>query len=91
MKYERDTILKDLKTTICEITFTKVNGQSRVMRATLDPRFMPPVTQQQIDHLEEQHSRRENKNVIACWDIVSNGWRSFRIDSVQYVQEVNTQ
>ena len=91
MKYERDSILNGLKTTVCEITFTKVNGQNRVMRATLDPRYMPPITDDQRTHLEEQHSRKENKDVIACWDVVVGGWRSFRVDSVQYVQEVNTQ
>ena len=83
----RDELLKDLKQTVCEVTFTKTNGEKRVMRCTLDQRYIPqPVD---IKHMDEQHSRKENKDVIACWDVHNGGWRSFRVDSVEYVQEID--
>lgn len=88
MLYQRDKLLQDLKSAVCEVTFTKVNGETRVMRCTLDPRYIP----QQINekHLDDQHRKPENLDVIACWDVNANGWRSFRIENVQYVQEINT-
>ena len=39
--YKRDDILRDLKQCVMEVTFEKVNGQKRIMRCTLDPRYMP--------------------------------------------------
>ena len=86
-RYQRDTLLKDLKGSVCEVTFTKTNGEKRVMRCTLDQNHIP----QNIDyaHLDEQHARKENLEVIAVWDIQANGWRSFRVDSVQYIQDLN--
>ena len=83
MMYERDRLIADLKQAVVEVTFTKVNGEKRVMRCTLDPRNLPAMTNEQINHVYEQHKREENLDVIACWDVQANGWRSFRVDSVQ--------
>jgi patatin-like phospholipase/acyl hydrolase len=87
--YQRQPIINDLKQAVCEVTFTKVNGERRVMRCTLDPRYMPQITKEQINHLDEQHAKPENQEVIAAWDVQKGGWRSFRVDSVDYVQEVD--
>ena len=84
--YNRDSLLKDIKQSIIEVTFIKVNGERRIMRCTLNPRYITaPVD---FNHLEEQHQKKENTDIIVCWDVNANGWRSFRIDSVEYVQEV---
>ena len=89
MLYNRETLLDDLKHSVAEVTFTKVNGERRIMRCTLDPRHLPQMTNEQTNHLNEQHKRAENQDVIACWDLQANGWRSFRVDSVQYVQQID--
>lgn len=89
MIYERDRLIADLKQAVLEVTFTKVNGDRRIMRCSLDPRFFPSMTGEQIDHVYEEHKRPENLDVIACWDVQANGWRSFRVDSVEYVQSVD--
>ena len=86
--YERSKLIQDLKTSVCEVTFNKVNGDRRVMRCTLDPKHLP-ITQEQFNHLNEQQQRAENLDIIACWDIQAAGWRSFRVDSVLYVQEID--
>ena len=85
--YQRNALLNDLKQNVIEVTFNKVNGTQRVMRCTLDPRYIPVSVDSK--HLDEQHARKENENTIAVWDLHNNGWRSFRIDSVQYVQEID--
>ena len=88
MVYNRDDLLKDLKQHACEIQFTKVNGQPRKMRCTLRSEYLP-VTDHQLQHLEEEHKKPENLNSLAVWDLEANGWRSFRIDSVQYAQIID--
>ena len=87
--YKREDIIKDLKQSVSEVTFTKVNGENRIMRCTLDLRYLPPITKEQLQHLDEQQQKPENQDVIAVWDLQNGGWRSFRVDSVQYMQEVD--
>jgi len=84
--YNRDTLLKDLKENVCDIQFTKVNGEKRNMRCTLMREHLPDNAD--VVHLDEQHKKPENLNVIAAWDVQAGGWRSFRIDSVEYAQIV---
>jgi hypothetical protein len=86
-KYQRDAVLKDLHENVIEVTFTKVNGEQRVLRCTLDPKYLPPNYDAQ--HLDEQHKKKENLSVIAAWDLNNNGWRSFRIESIQYLQVID--
>jgi WYL domain-containing protein len=86
MKYERQSILNDLKMNIMEVTFTKADGTRRVMHCTLMPEYLPKGSD--LQHLEEEHAKRENKDVVVCWDLKEHGWRSFRVDRVDYVQEV---
>ena len=85
--FERDVILKDLREYVMEIYFTKVNGEDRAMRCTLRPDLLPPGYANDIT--EEKSFHTENPNVIAAWDVQKRGWRSFRIDSVTFVQDVS--
>ena len=86
--FDRDTILKDLRKYVIEVTFTKVNGENRVMRCTLRPELLPSRYVEQ-DITEETKFHEQNPDVISAWDIQKGGWRSFRIDSVSYVQNVD--
>ena len=86
MTYERDAIIRDLRQNVIEVTFIKVNGEQRIMRCTLDPQYLPPNYDPQ--HLDEQHKKKENLNTIAVWDLNAQGWRSFRVDSIQYLQSL---
>lgn len=86
MTYERDAVIRDLRQNVIEVTFIKVNGEQRVMRCTLDPQYLPPNYDSQ--HLDEQHKKKENLSTIAAWDLNAQGWRSFRVDSVQYLQSL---
>ena len=87
MQYEREKLIQDLKNAVCEVTFTKVNGEQRVMRCTLDNKHIPqPVDYHYID---EQHAKKENLDVVAVWDLHVNGWRSFRVANVSYIQQID--
>jgi hypothetical protein len=85
--YQRDTILKDLREYVIEVHFNKVNGEERVMRCTLRPDMLPPQYKEEIQEEKDFHSK--NQDVIAAWDVQKGGWRSFRIDSVKIIQNVD--
>ncbi len=88
MKYERDALMGDLKQHPVEVRFKKVNGETRVMRCTLMKSVLP-VNEDQFEQLQEQHKKPENLNTIVAWDLEANGWRSFRVDSVEYAQIID--
>ena len=69
-----DTLKNLLHSNVVEVVFTKVNGEKRVMKCTLQESFLP---EQKGDT-----ERKKNENVLAVYDIDSNDWRSFRFDSV---------
>lgn len=87
MLYKRDTLLEDLRNSIAEVTFTKVNGERRTMRCTLMDHYLPEAHKANPAEQEKEKSfHKENPDVLAVWDLQNGGWRSFRIDSVEYVQ-----
>ena len=82
-KYELKEILSN---TVSTVVFTKVDGTERELKCTLLPEYLPqkPVVEgQQL--LTEALPRKENPDTLAVWDMESNGWRSFRTDSVKAV------
>ena len=91
MMYDRNRLLTDLRSTVVELHFVKVNGENRVMKCTLMDRLLP---ESYTRNLEEQNTEkqyhRDNPNVIAAWDVDARGWRSFRIDSVTYCQALDS-
>lgn len=72
----REQMVQQLKSHVCEVTFTKVNGDERVMTCTLMESHLP-VTQS-----ENQSGARSN-TAISVWDVNAEGWRSFRVGNVQ--------
>ena len=65
------------------VTFTKVNGEQRKMRCTLNP---TKITRQQ--QKESKNSRVVPSSVMVVFDLDKNEWRSFRWDSVKEISEV---
>jgi WYL_2, Sm-like SH3 beta-barrel fold len=90
MKYQRDTLLKDIRENVVEVHFIKVDGEQRVIRCTLQPELLPELYRTNIqERKEEQDFHLKNPDVISAWDVNAGGWRSFRIDSVFYVQVID--
>lgn len=69
---ERSEMIEALSNGIVNVTFTKVNGEKRTLKATLRPDTVP----------ETKHSRPTNEDIIPVWDLENAAWRSFRVDSV---------
>jgi hypothetical protein len=67
---------------VVTVTFVKVDGTERTMKCTLLPEYLPTNVAPGQQLLTESLPKVENPNTISVWDIESQGWRSFRIDSV---------
>ena len=65
----------------CEVTFTKVDGSTRVMPCTLRADQLPvkPLT-------ENSKPRKISHNAISVWCLDSKGWRSFRVENVTCIK-----
>jgi hypothetical protein len=76
----RETYRENLKEHVVEVTFTKVNGEQRVMQCTLRPDLIPAATKD--DAITQKKVRELNEEVMSVWDINAQGWRSFRVANV---------
>ena len=76
---ERNELLEMLRKSPLEIVFTKVNGDERIMKCSLQEKYLPEFKEQLTEKKKE-----ENLDIIHVWDIVANGWRSIRCDSIRY-------
>ena len=78
----RETLIKNLQKNAMRITFTKVNGDERVMDCTLQEHMIPETS---------GSNHKENKEVLPVLDINKGEWRSFRVDSVTKVEKLQYQ
>ena len=85
---KRDYILAQLREGVATVTFTKVNGEQRVMPCTLQESLLPPApvhytnTDNPIDFPTPKKERKVNPDIISAFCTDKQEWRSFRIDSV---------
>lgn len=71
-----------LSSQVCRVEFTKTNGENRVMMCTRDLNEIPVES-----HPGDINDPREKKvddhiGVLRCYDVEADGWRSFRVESV---------
>ena len=76
---ERQWLIGVLKMHDVEITFTKKDGSTRVMKCTLDEGKIP-THEKKTDRVKSV-----NEDVLPVYDIEAQGWRSFRLDSITQV------
>ena len=79
---KRDTLIKNLQKQAMKITFTKVNGEERIMDCTLQEHMIPPTN---------PDNRKENEEVLPVFDINKGEWRSFRLDSITNIEVLQYQ
>ena len=82
--YTRDVLLNDLRESVIEVIFKKVDGTERTMWCTLRSDLLPATYINEQD--QERNFHKENKDTIAAWDVQKGGWRSFRVDNVLSTQ-----
>ena len=74
---KRDILIKNLQKQVMNVTFTKVNGEERVMECTLQEHMIPETN---------PANRKENEEVLPVFDIDKGSWRSFRLDSITNIE-----
>lgn len=75
---EKQQLVEALKKGSVTVTFTKVNtGEIRVMPCTLNPEVL---SANGIDVSVE--NQNPESDLIACWALDKNAWRSFIADTV---------
>ena len=79
-KVDRDETIENLKTGCVEVSFTKVNGDKRVMTCTLQESIVP--VPKKDDSITQKKVREVNPEVQVVWDTTAGGWRSFRWENV---------
>jgi hypothetical protein len=72
-----------LRDTVVTVTFTKKNGDERVMKCTLNGEHLPTI---QKEATEVSEVRQTSNTSLSVYDVESNGWRSFRWDSIKQVE-----
>jgi len=81
---DRNILLEALTKHECTVTFTKVNGETRVMPCTLKEGVVPTPP---ADIASKSNvKRQENQNVVSVWCLDKREWRSFRVDNVVDLQ-----
>ncbi len=72
-----DSMKYELSQGLCEVTFTKINGDERIMTCTTDIDVIP------VDNRPKGTGKvnKESTN-ISVWDIKAEGWRSFKSENV---------
>ena len=82
----QDAIKQMLQEGVSEVTFTKVDGETRVMPCTLDPSIMPGTTGSQSTAVQ----RSFNPLTLSVWCTDQNEWRSFRVANVSRVEQISS-
>ena len=80
---DRLELQRQLHKEILEVTFTKVNGDKRIMNCTLIEGVAPAST---TVIKEDAPERKINQDIMSVWDIDAKGWRSFRIKNITRVR-----
>jgi hypothetical protein len=78
MKLTKEEIVEALKANVCEVTFTKVNGETRTMPCTLRADIVPAYERK----TPVKEATAKESATLSVWCIDKQAWRSFRVDSV---------
>ena len=80
------TVLKhELQSKTAEVTFTKLNGDVRVMTCTLNTELLPAKVVTEGEEEKPARTIKNPNNSLAVYDINAEGWRSFVIKNVTQV------
>ena len=81
---QREQTMQRLREGEVVVTFTKVNGDKRVMTCTLNESVLPPAKKD--DAMSQKKVREINPEVCSVWDVNANGWRAFRWENVVEIE-----
>ena len=79
----KSDVMEKLKSDVINIIFTKVDGSTRSMKATLNESIVP-------GEASTRATDSSANTAQAVWDTEASGWRSFKWDSIKEVNGVVT-
>lgn len=79
-KKEKDWLRTLLKEDVVSITFIKKDGSERLMKCTLSESKIPS------EFAPKGSEKAKSDEVLPVFDVESDGWRSFRWDSIKKIQ-----
>lgn len=84
--FNYDEIVGRLRDGVLQVTFDNVNGEQRIMPCTLQTDYMPDMSESKVNQVDEFSV---NKSVIRAFAIDKQSWRSFRVDNVKAIENIN--
>ncbi len=78
----RSELMARLKENIVLVSFLKVNGEPRQMRATLIQSYIPNFDVK--NHVDSNRNLLEDSGIVNVWDVDAGGWRSFLLERVNW-------
>jgi hypothetical protein len=87
-----------LKKSVCEVTFTKVDGTLRTMPCTMDaskipysprPTLKATNTTLNITESKQPRVRVKSEHNLSAWCTDKQAWRSFKVANVTHVKVIN--
>ena len=82
---EKSEVLDLLHNESVDLEFIKKDGTLRHMTATLRAESLPA----QVDLEEAVQKKATNPDVLAVFDLINQGWRSFRWSSLRKVNGID--
>lgn len=79
-KKEKDWLRTLLKEDVVSITFIKKDGTERIMKCTLLESKIPS------EKTPKGTEKAKSDEVLPVFDVESDGWRSFRWDSIRKIE-----
>lgn len=75
-----DLLKQALYEGVVSVTFTKKDGSTREMKATLKSDLLPAAPVQE----NSQKKLQQDPNLVHVYDTQAQGWRSFRMERLQH-------
>ena len=79
----RDEMIEALRAGLCNVTFTKKNGEERVMPCTLNMAMIPADMHPKGGEDALTEGLEKTLSAIRVYAPESEGWRSFIVDNVK--------
>ena len=87
MSLTREEIVEALKNNVCNVTFTKLNGEVREMPCTLREDIVPVYERKTpLKEAVSPAEETEPSPTISVWCIDKQGWRSFHWANVTKIE-----
>ena len=85
-------VKEDLQSNIMEVSFTKKNGEKRVMTCTLVTEAIP-LENRPKPLAEGEEPKPAKEHLQSVWDVKAEGWRSFiwaNVTAVRVADDIET-